>query len=709
MAENENKNIIEINMYQGVPVEALLLKLLGQEQENSATLKDIKDSIAGSSTLTSTDSISKLIEDHEKKQEKKLAGIKTAISKLEKENVVRNKETKDAITSLSEDFSKFKKDVTEILGVVAGALADIKKSNEEKPGQSTNQGTNTGVQIPYALPIVMMPTTLGMPKQFYPMFMPMPYMTPGMITNNFGQFVQYPGGPNPIPPNPNPIEIDPKQKQHTQDEINLKITYVLEHGDDSLKHDVESLKTRIKALEDKYGEDIGKILAKNNEQDAEIKALKEKLSELDKKYDDLKKRIEDLEAKKKEDDDKKKEDDDKETDDDDKKKKDDDKKKPKKNYVKVNFLNKSLKQTTILAEPKDPWYKRLGNFAINHPILTGLIGAGLGLGLAGAACGITAAAGLTSMLSYANFFFPTLAISTAAGAVAGGTLSGVSRLLPFGRREKLYNTFAKDKEKALAKFAAKEFFATKEEQHNVAKQEAREKQRSGNRLLKSLGVYKAAKAYHKMMAKASKKVKRYYGRKYINKVEKALKTKNKLNLAEVKKGKTMAIAGYLQKKRKLEAKFAAGKIDAEEFQEEMQDLDEDVADLKGGEPGLTGVGNQMTYDKEALTLVERVEKERRTDGMNAIVDNIKRRNSKVDVKVQEVIIENPEDVKKKIMELIADGKRAEADALQLKLDKQEKAYKEYVEWARAKGLPVEAPKALTEDEALDYESNNPNP
>jgi hypothetical protein len=61
------------------------------------------------------------------------------------------------------------------------------------------------------------------------------------------------------------------------------------------------------------------------------------------------------------------------------------------------------------------------------------------------------------------------------------------------------------------------------------------------------------------------------------------------------------------------------------------------------------------------------------------------------------------------MELIADGKRAEADALQLQLDKQEKAYKEYVEWARAKGLPVGAPKALTEDEALDYESNNPNP
>ena len=541
MAENENNNSIEINMSQGVPVEALLLKLLEQEQEkHSATLKEIKDSIASLTSLTSKDSIVSLVEKREKKQQAILNKINTALSKIEQAGVERSEETKKAIVSLREDFDGFKSDVTEILSKVAEALEASKNTTSDQASQA--QGTNPGVQIPYALPIAMIPTTFAMPMQFYPMYMPMPYMTPGMVMNNFGQFIQYPGVPQPVPPAPTPVPPAPTPVPPTPTPVPPSPTPVPPEP------------TPVPPEPTPVPPQPTPVPPEPTPQPQP-------------------------------------------------------KKKPKKNYVKVNFLNKSLKQTNILAEPKRPWYKRLAKFAINHPVLTGLIGAGLGLGLAGAACGITAAAGLTSMLSYANFFFPTLAISTAAGAVAGGAVSGISRLLPFGRRERLYKKFAKRYGKAMTFDRTKEAFAMMEEKHQEARKNAREKNRSGNKILKSLGVYKAAKAYHKMMAKASKKAKRYFGRKYVNKVEKALETKNKLNLAEVKKGKTMAVAGYLQKKRKLEAKFAAGKIDAEEFREEMQDLDEDVADLKGGEPGLTGVGNQMTYDKEALTLVERVEKE----------------------------------------------------------------------------------------------------
>ena len=46
----------------------------------------------------------------------------------------------------------------------------------------------------------------------------------------------------------------------------------------------------------------------------------------------------------------------------------------------------------------------------------------------------------------------------------------------------------------------------------------------------------------------------YYAKKFAPSVEKALTTKNKLNTEEVKKGKTMAVAGYLQKRKKKEKK-----------------------------------------------------------------------------------------------------------------------------------------------------------
>jgi len=59
----------------------------------------------------------------------------------------------------------------------------------------------------------------------------------------------------------------------------------------------------------------------------------------------------------------------------------------KKKFMRAKFLDKSRKETVILSEPKRPWYKRLSLFSVNHPVLTTVIGAGIGLGLTAASCG----------------------------------------------------------------------------------------------------------------------------------------------------------------------------------------------------------------------------------------------------------------------------------------------------------------------------------
>ncbi len=79
---------------------------------------------------------------------------------------------------------------------------------------------------------------------------------------------------------------------------------------------------------------------------------------------------------------------------------------------KLRFVQKSLQQTKMLAEAKQPWYKRLATFAIKHPVLSVVAGAGLGLGLFGATCGIAALAGGTGFLTAANMLLPSLPAPT---------------------------------------------------------------------------------------------------------------------------------------------------------------------------------------------------------------------------------------------------------------------------------------------------------
>ena len=187
-------------------------------------------------------------------------------------------------------------------------------------------------------------------------------------------------------------------------------------------------------------------------------------------------------------------------------------------------------------------------------------------------------------------------------------------------------------------------------------------------------------------------------RQFEKNADKAIKNKAKLNYLETIKGKKMAIAGYLEKKKKLEKKLASGKITMEEFDDQLKDLDEDVTYLKGGEEGLSQVSDQYTYDKEALTLVGKIKKEHRSNLMNDMVEDIYRRNSKVVPKVVEATYQDPKQVKAKIKELIKEGKKEEANALADQLKKMIEARKKYIEFAEATGQEVDTPRDVKPEE-----------
>lgn len=326
-------------------------------------------------------------------------------------------------------------------------------------------------------------------------------------------------------------------------------------------------------------------------------------------------------------------------------------------YLKGKFLTKGLEQTNILAEPKRPWYKRLAGFAVNHPVLTTLIGGAIGLGVTAAAVGVFAAAGIGGMLATANFFVPSLAIGTGIGAVAGGITSGVSNIIPAGRLERLCRKFDKQYKKCQKIDKKKDWYAAQEQVHEAKKQELKEKHNSKKGILKSRQIYKLARNFHKRAQRLDRNKKRYYTRQLVKQGEKALTTKAKVNTKEVKRGKTKALAGYVEKKKKLEEKLINGKISQEEFEEDMTYLAEDFADLDGGSAGLEGVGNQLYGDKEAIDIVDMIadDTDVTKNGMSDVVENIRKRNSREVVKIEEKVVRDFEESEQEAAELEAKG------------------------------------------------------
>ena len=300
-----------------------------------------------------------------------------------------------------------------------------------------------------------------------------------------------------------------------------------------------------------------------------------------------------------------------------------------------------MQQTKILAEAKQPWYKRLATFAIKHPVLSVVAGAGLGLGLFGATCGIAALAGGTGFLTAANMLLPSLPGVVGVGALGGGSVSLASNTLPKGQ----WGLFAKagrlfGKVKKIDK--NKQWVASFEKQQEAAKQAARERHRNSKGLIRKLKVHRMVSKAHKLAERTSRKVRRLYERRLVKTASKALETKNKLNAKEIKSGRTQAYAGYLQKKRKAEAKYADGKITAEELAERIADYDEDYADRDGGEPGLTKVGNAYSFDAEALEAIKIADADGQNETFQKIKQDVLTRNSRETRSIETRVVPDPE-------------------------------------------------------------------
>ena len=374
---------------------------------------------------------------------------------------------------------------------------------------------------------------------------------------------------------------------------------------------------------------------------------------------------------------------------------------------KLRFVQKSLQQTKILAEAKQPWYKRLATFAIKHPVLSVVAGAGLGLGLFGATCGIAALAGGTGFLTAANMLLPSLPGVVGVGALGGGSVSLASNTLPKGQ----WGLFAKagrlfGKVKKIDK--NKQWVATFEKQQEAAKQAARERHRNSKGLIRKLKVHRMVSKAHKLAERTSRKVRRLYERRLVKTASKALETKNKLNAKEIKSGRTQAYAGYLQKKRKAEAKYADGKITAEELAERIADYDEDYADRDGGAPGLTEVGNAYSFDAEALEAIKIADADGQNETFQKIKQDVLTRNSRETRSIETRVVPDPE----YIAQLIEEEKKKGGNPDKVKeLTARHKAIVDAVAAAQAsaqaEGIEgFEALVDLTDEEIAQYEEEH---
>lgn len=357
------------------------------------------------------------------------------------------------------------------------------------------------------------------------------------------------------------------------------------------------------------------------------------------------------------------------------KKADDKNKEEKSEPKKIKVLKKEAKLAGMLAEPKLPWYKRMGKFIIRHPFRSVLIGLGAGALIATGA-GAFALGGLAPAIATANAFAPTILGGAVAGAGLGVVGSIASRISRKGRRERAYTKFMKKYNKALKRLDKVHTKDAKIEELNAEIKDLREKHRSGT-LLSKLGVYKACRSVKKQVLRAKRRTLEKDVDKYSKIVDKASDLKDKLNVLEAKSGKTNAIGGYVAKRDKLYTKSFKGKITPEERVEDLEDLDYELAGMYGKKPSISIAEVTDTYktgDTEMANLVEHFTNKntiknrvKPSHKANATMEAIKHRNTRIfEVEAEEDIIPpvTPEEMKRaagdvnKLIELEARSRRA---------------------------------------------------
>lgn len=350
---------------------------------------------------------------------------------------------------------------------------------------------------------------------------------------------------------------------------------------------------------------------------------------------------------------------------------------------KVKLVRKAMDEARLLSEPKMPWYKRMFNFANRHPVVTTLIGAGIGLGLT--LLGGPLAYLMSPTMTLANFI-NNFAIVLGGGAVVGlggGILaSAFSGRVMRGKKGKLYAEFNKYYQKCASIEKSNEAFDT---MINLTQDKAKamdEKARSAKGFLKGAKkfAYRKARNFNLKASRLGRVFKARNQTKYNANVEKALEAKLELNAREAtpnKRGKTktMAIAGYMQKKQKLDAKHAMGKISDEEYAVRMEDLDFDASQLKGGQAGLSKMSdNHRTFDKEAYDLIKSV-KGNKSSTMKGVLDDIQSRQG-VWEEYEEKLIDQAE--AKRDMEILRKaGRNEEATMIENIARAQAKKIEEY--------------------------------
>ena len=183
-------------------------------------------------------------------------------------------------------------------------------------------------------------------------------------------------------------------------------------------------------------------------------------------------------------------------------------------------------------------------------------------------------------------------------------------------------------------------------------------------------------------------MKRSKEKDYTQKVEKALDVKSKLKALEAKSGKTSALGGYLEKKKKLKSQLSSGKLEKEEFDEEMEDLVEDFSDLETitgeSQTGLENVGDEYeTFDSEAAELIGGIKSGAVSARAQAVLDDIKRRNSKEIIVDKEVDMLETSLVEQEDLDAIPDDKLEEMKKKNLEGYKQFIAMREAQRKAKA--------------------------
>lgn len=359
---------------------------------------------------------------------------------------------------------------------------------------------------------------------------------------------------------------------------------------------------------------------------------------------------------------------------------------------KVKLVRKAMDESRLLSEPKLPWYKRMFKFANNHPVLATLTGGAIGLGVTALTGPIFYMyMGLAGML---NVFSATLGSGALLGLGGGVLASAFSNRVLKGKKGRLYSKFGKlyGRCKKIDKFDD-----TLENAIDLSNQNAHEHQKKADKakgFLKSVKRFAYRKARNFNMKKAGKmrvlKARNIEKRREI--VEEALEVKSDLNRREMKanrngKTKTLAIAGYMQKKKKLDEKFHLGKMSEEEYQVRLHDLDLDASELKGGQAGLSGInGKHRTFDKEAFELINSV-KGKKSETMQVMLGDIANRHAKTEMYEEEYLDEAKTTAQ--INKLLAEGKKEEARDLEARYYKQALAIDQYKAWAKSKGLPEE--------------------